>query len=59
MHNANVIIGVPASVDVALAYGAPKEAFAAVTAGGAVVFPCGFVAADGTVTVGPIRTWQA
>lgn len=42
-----------------LAYGAPEEAFAAVTAGGAIVFPGGFVPADGTVAADPIGTRQA
>lgn len=46
----------PAGVDVVLAYGASEEAFTAVTAGGSVVFPCGFVSTDGTVTADPVRT---
>ena len=55
----SVILSVPAGVDMVLAYGAPEEAFAAVAAGGTVVFPGGFVPADGTVAVDPIGTRQA
>lgn len=47
---------VPAGVDVILAYGAPEEALAAVTAGGSVVFSRGLVAADGTVGTDPVWT---
>lgn len=50
------LVSVPAGVDVALAYGASEETFTAVTAGGSVVFPCGFVSADGTVTADPVCT---
>ena len=49
---------VPAGVNVALAYGASEETFAAVTAGGSVVFPCGFVSADGTVSTDSVWTGQ-
>lgn len=47
-------LSVPAGVHMALAYGASEEAFTAVTAGGSIVFPCGFVSTDGTVTADPV-----
>lgn len=50
---------VPAGIDVALAYRASEEAFAAITAGGSIVFPCGFISTDCTVTNDPIWTRQA
>lgn len=50
------LLSVPAGVDMAFAYGASEEAFAAIAAGGSVVFPCGFVSADGTVTADPVWT---
>ncbi len=50
------MLAVPAGVDVALAYGASEEAFAAVAAEGSIVFPCGFVSTDGTVTADPVWT---
>lgn len=50
---------VPAGVYMALAYGASEEAFTAVTAGGSIVFPCGFVSTDGTVAADPVWTGQA
>lgn len=53
------LLSVPAGVDMALAYGASEEAFTAITAGGSIVFPCGFVATDGTVTTDPVCTRQA
>lgn len=49
----------PAGIDVALAYWASEEAFAAITAGGSIVFPCGFISTDRTVTNDPIWTRQA
>lgn len=55
-HSLFLLLPVPAGVDVVFAYGASEEAFAAVTAKGAIVFPCGFVSADGTVTADPIWT---
>lgn len=45
---------VPARVHMVLAYGAPKEAFTAIAAGGPIVFPCSFVSTDCTVTAEPI-----
>lgn len=53
------LFSVPASVDVVLAYGASEEAFTAVTAGGSIMFPCGFVSTDCTVTADPVCTRQA
>lgn len=52
-----LLLSVPAGVDMALAYGAPEEAFTAITAGGSIVFPCGFVSTDGTITA--VWTGQA
>lgn len=42
-----------------LAYRASEEAFAAIAAGGSVVFPCGLVPTDGTVGGDPVWTGQA
>lgn len=47
---------VPAGVDVALAYGASKEALTSVAAGSAIMFPRGFVSTDRTVTTHCIWT---
>lgn len=55
-HKVCILPSVPAGVDMTLAYGASEEALAAVTAGGSVVFPGGFVSADGTVTADPVCT---
>lgn len=43
----------------ALAYGTSEEAFTAITAGGSIVFPSGFVSTDGAVTANPVWTGQA
>lgn len=48
------LLSVPARVDMALAYGASEEAFTAITAGGSIVFPRGFVSTDGTVAADPV-----
>lgn len=53
------MVSVPACIDVALAYRASKEAFAAITAGGSIVLPCGLVPTDGAVGGDPIWTGQA
>lgn len=53
------LLSVPAGVDMALAYGASEEAFTAITAGGSIMFPCGFVATDCTVAADPVWTRQA
>lgn len=50
---------VPACIDVALAYGASEEAFAAVAAGRAVVLPRGLVPTDGAVGGDPVWAGQA
>lgn len=53
------LLFVPASVDMILSNGAPKEAFTTVTARGSIVFPCSFVSTDGTVGVDHLRTGHA
>lgn len=52
-------VKLPAGVDVTFAYGASKEAFTAITAGGPVVFPSGFVSTDRTVAAHSFWTNQA